>query len=88
MLCLFLLLHHAHYFLALFIPKAKPTKAAIKAVIVKLARWKALVEALQIEDAMQKVQSMEDKIDALMLALDPRVRVSSVKVKSGMFILY
>ncbi|PPQ95392.1 hypothetical protein CVT25_000921 [Psilocybe cyanescens] len=53
----------------LALDKDKATKAKIQAVILKLARWKALVDALRISDAMER--------------FNPRVNVTSAKAKSG-----
>ncbi|PPQ93015.1 hypothetical protein CVT25_006099 [Psilocybe cyanescens] len=67
----------------LALDKDKATKAKIQAVILKLARWKALVDALRISDAMERVQHMEGELNELMLQFNPRVNVTSAKAKSG-----
>ncbi|KAF8953874.1 P-loop containing nucleoside triphosphate hydrolase protein [Flammula alnicola] len=60
----------------------KPTKANIKTVIVKLSRWKALAESLQLPEVMERVEAMEAELQALMLGISPQLKVSNTKPKT------
>lgn len=61
--------------------KKKPTKAKLRSVIVKVARWKALVDVLQTDDDVVKIEKMERQLKDLMAALGAQVK--SPATKSG-----
>ncbi|GLB33117.1 putative helicase [Lyophyllum shimeji] len=60
----------------------KLTKAKIKSVIEKVARWKALAEVLQTNENVQKMEEMEDELKRLMVGLGAKLQVISTK-KNG-----
>lgn len=55
-------------------------------MIVKLARWKALAEVLLIPLVMERVEEMEDQLQALMLGISPELKnkISNPKAEKSM----
>lgn len=56
--------------------RQRPTSARIKAIIVKLARWKGLAESLQISDTLLKIEEMEADLQELILTIKPHLKLS------------
>ncbi|RDB15031.1 Protein CHROMATIN REMODELING 5 [Hypsizygus marmoreus] len=54
----------------------KLTKAKIKAVIVKVARWKSLADVLHTKDNLDKMEVMEEELKRLMVGLGARLPVT------------
>jgi hypothetical protein len=54
--------------------REKPTKTKIKAVIVKVMRWKGLAEILQTTGVERKIEEMEAELERLMVGLGADVK--------------
>jgi TATA-binding protein-associated factor len=55
--------------LALELDKETVTKRHLKAIIVKVARWKAVAETLQTKENLDKIEAMDGELHRLMLGL-------------------
>lgn len=82
-LCLFPVCLAAELFLYLVLNREKPTRVALKAVIVRVARWKLVAEQLQSAETMVKMEKMEAELACLMLGLG--ANVDQKPKKSGLF---
>ncbi|KAF8155453.1 hypothetical protein B0H34DRAFT_675651 [Crassisporium funariophilum] len=65
--------------------KEEPTKANVKSVILKVAKWKALAHGLGLPDHIKKVQRIKDKLQHVMITLGAQLTEPSSKAKSIAF---
>ena len=56
--------------------REKLTKKKIRAVIVKVARWKSLAEVLQTRHNLEKMEAMENNLQQLILGLGASLKMS------------
>jgi TATA-binding protein-associated factor len=72
-------------FITLALDKEQPTAVKIKAVIVKVARWKNLAQTLQAKEYLARVEEVDAELQAVMLQIAPGLPLSNPLPKPGMF---
>lgn len=63
--------------------KEQTTKLKVKAVIVKVARWKALGHALQLPDHIEKIRPIEDELQRIMIGLGAQLKEPLARSLAG-----
>jgi hypothetical protein len=57
--------------------KEKPTKSKIKAVIIKVVRWKSLADVLRSDANVEKMATMDAALAQLMFGLGAKVEAAT-----------
>ncbi|KAJ3497670.1 hypothetical protein NLJ89_g10318 [Agrocybe chaxingu] len=59
--------------------REKLTKASLRRVIIQVAKWKVLAEALQTTDNLHKITAMEEEIARLMIGIGAQISSPATK---------